>query len=514
MSNNIRVAFGGLFHETNTYVTEITGATTYETLVAYKGDEILKLAGSALGGPMDECKEQGWTFLPTAFLHMDNTFGMVTDEAYEQAKEDILSRLRPQLPVDVFYLAVHGAGVVQSTPDLEGDLARAVREVVGPETKIVSSTDLHGKVTETIAREYDYYTACKEYPHVDLYPCARDALRVGVKAKLGELKPVFHYEKLPIVIPPSTTKIDGAFGHIIREKCIAYEALDGVLNCSVMHGFPFQDTDFCGMYVLVTTNDNEELAKKIASELSQWIWDNRSQSQVFTPSVNEAIQQAREILDQKGRYIPMVAGTPTKHKPVIIADCGDNPGGGTTGDTTHLLSALIDAQLGKVAFMSIRDPETVDQAISAGVGSTIDVCLGGKMDYPRGGEPIRVQAYVKSISDGVETIRGAMVNGITFRLGPSVRLHIQGIDVIVQKGLGQGLDDVQGRAHGIIVEEYDVVCIKSSAHWRAFYGTVSDDLLLANSPGLSTTNVDVFEHTHLTYKVYPFDEGATYPIQA
>jgi microcystin degradation protein MlrC len=107
-----------------------------------------------------------------------------------------------------------------------------------------------------------------------------------------------------------------------------------------------------------------------------------------------------------------------------------------------------------------------------------------------------------------------MVNGMTFRLGPSVRLQIQGIDVIVQKGLGQGLDDVQGRAHGIIVEEFDVVCIKSSAHWRAFFSTVSDDLLLANSPGLTTTYVDVFEHTNLTYKVYPFDEGAIYPFQA
>ena len=113
-------------------------------------------------------------------------------------------------------------------------------------------------------------------------------------------------------------------------------------------------------------------------------------------------------------------------------------------------------------------------------------------------EPIRMQNYVKSISDGVETIRGAMVNGMTFRLGPSVRLQIQGVDVIVQKGLGQGLDDVQGRAHGIIVEEYDVVCIKSSAHWRAFYSTVSDDLLLADSPGLTTTHVEVFEHTNLT----------------
>jgi microcystin degradation protein MlrC len=57
-----------------------------------------------------------------------------------------------------------------------------------------------------------------------------------------------------------------------------------------------------------------------------------------------------------------------------------------------------------------------------------------------------------------------------------------------------------------------VVCIKSSAHWRAFYSTVSDDLLLADSPGLTTTHVEVFEHTNLTYKVYPFDADAAYPI--
>ncbi len=164
--------------------------------------------------------------------------------------------------------------------------------------------------------------------------------------------------------------------------------------------------------------------------------------------------------------------------------------------------------------MSIRDPHTVDQAIAAGVGATIEVRLGGEIDYPRGGEPIVGSAYVKSISDGIETVRGAMLHGVTFNLGPSVRLQMQGVDVIVQKGLGQGFDDVQGRAHGIIVEEYDVVSIKSSAHWRAFYCTVSDDLLLADSPGLTTTRVDAFEHSRLSYKVYPLHEDAVYPIPA
>lgn len=511
-SKKIRVAIGGLFHETNTYATELSGPTTLEDLVVYRKEELLELKGSAMGGAIDECLENDWEIVPTVFRHVNTTFGMVTDEAYGSVKHEIISILQDEEPIDVFYLMIHGAGVVLNTPDLEGDLAQSIRAAIGPNAKIVASTDLHGKVTDLIAKEYDFYTACKEYAHVDFNPCARDALSHGVKILLGEITPVFKYKKIPILLPPSTTMVEGAFGAQIKAKCLEYELNGEILNCSVMHGFPYQDTDYCGMYVMVTTNNNSELAETVSAELAQWIWDNREQSLNLPPSVEECVTEVFELIDKKGCYETLTPEKKSCHKPIIIADIGDNPGGGCTGDTTHLLHNLMKQKECKIAFFNIRDIETVDQAIASGVGSTIDVVLGGKLDKQRSGTPITCKAYVKSISDGIETIRGPMLNGMTLHLGPSVRLVIGKIDVIVQKGLGQAFDDVTGRAHGVIIEEYDIVCVKSSAHWRGFYKTVSDELFMADSPGLTTARVSVFEHDNLSYPIFPINDDAIYPI--
>ena len=504
----MRVAVGGIFHETNTYVTEFSGYTTLDTLTAYRGQEMLKLKNTAMGGALDECLAQDWELLLTSAYIVNKSFGLVTDEAYNAVKEDIITRLKQQLPVDIFYLIIHGAGTVANTSDLEGDLAASIREVIGPAAKIVASADLHGKVTDVMASQYDFFSACKEYPHTDLSACARDAMRQGADIFLGNVTPHFYYERIPLLLPPTANQEADTFTGIIREKCLAYEKDARVLNCSVMHGFPYQDTEYCGMYVMTTTNGNPELAKTISKELALWIWNNRVDSQANLPNVEETITQAKSILTARRNSEKM---TTLAHKPIVIADYADNPGGGATGDTTHLLAALLEASLGKVVMMSIRDPETVDKAVASGVGTFIDVKLGGKT-YPRGGAPINAKAYVKSISDGVETVRGPMFNGITFDLGASVRLQINNVDIIVQKGLCQAFDDVQGRAHGIIVEEYDVVCVKSMGHWRAFYSLISDDLLMADSPGVTSVQIKEFKHTQLTHPCFPLDEHSVYPI--
>ena len=349
-SKKIRVAIGGLFHETNTYATALTGPTTLDDLVVYRKEEMFKLIGTAMGGPIDECLENGWEIVPTVFRHVNNTFGMVTDEAYASVQEEIISILAQEEPIDIFYLMVHGAGVVLNTPDLEGELAKSIRQTIGPNAKIVSSTDLHGKVTDLIAQEYDFYTTCKEYAHIDFNPCARDALRQGVEIFLGQITPTFCYKKIPILLPPSTTMIEGAFGAQIKDRCLQHELNDEIINCSVMHGFPYQDTEYCGMYVLVTTNNNTELADSVSEELAQWIWNNREQGLKLPPSVKDTVAEVFALLDKRGYYESLSQEQKSNHKPIIIADIGDNPGGGCTGDTTHLLRELMAQKSCKIAF--------------------------------------------------------------------------------------------------------------------------------------------------------------------
>lgn len=514
-SKKLRVSCVGFFHETNTYLTEGMGETTLDTMRTFRGDEIKALRGTALGGAVDVCEEKGWELLPGLIYGPDSSFGLVNAQAWKDAKKEILATLEAHMPLDIVYLALHGAGVVDKTPDLEGDLAETVRGLVGKDTMIVWSGDLHGKITDKMVENMNFFSACKKYPHLDMNETARDAMYRAAAILAGESHPTPAYRKVPLMMPLANTEEEGTFGNRLKEKCIEIEKRTSVLNCSVMHGFPYQDTDFCGVYPMVTTENNPELAQELVDELSQWIWDHRKEAFYPLNDLDKTMSTVLAMLDRDGRY---ERKQPTKgdridHTPIIIGDPADNPGGGAGGGGTHLLKALMETKgLGKVAFISIHDPETAKAAVAAGVGATIDVNLGGKFE-PLAGEPIKTKAYVKSISDGNETVRGGTAYGIPYNFGPTVRLVISDtVDVIVISGLVQAYDDSQARPHGIAIQEYDVIGVKSGNHFRAFYENFTDKVLIVDVPGATSRDITLFEHTQLKGPIYPLDKNTTFRI--
>ena len=72
----------------------------------------------------------------------------------------------------------------------------------------------------------------------------------------------------------------------------------------------------------------------------------------------------------------------------IFADGSDNPGLGAPGDGTVALQAIINANCRGGVVGVLFDPETTAQAHAEGVGSTIQVRLGGKTD-DRHGSPVQ-----------------------------------------------------------------------------------------------------------------------------
>jgi microcystin degradation protein MlrC len=511
----LRVSYVGFFHETNTYLTEGMGETTLDKMRTFRGDQIKALKGTALGGPVDVCEEKGWELLPGVLFAADWGFGLVNAQAWKDAKKEMLDTLKTQLPMDIVYLCLHGAGVVDKTPDLEGDLAESVRALVGKDTMIVWSGDLHGKITDKMKDNMNFFSACKEYPHLDMNVCARDVMQRAAAILAGESHPTPAYRKVPLMMPVSNTEAEGTFGNNLKEKCIEIEKRPGVLNCSVMHGFPYQDTDFCGVYPMVTTENNPKLAQELVDELSQWIWDHRKESILPLNDLDKTMSSVLAMLDKDGRYErkPTTKGDRIDHTPIVIGDAADNPGGGAPGSGTYLLRAFLETKgLGKVAFISIHDPETAKAAVAAGAGATIDVSLGGKFDS-LAGEPIETKAYVKSISDGYEFVRGGTAYGIPYTLGPTVRLVIADtVDVIVISGLCQAYDDSQARPHGISIQEYDVIGVKSGNHFRAFYENFTDKLLIVDLPGATSRDISIFKHAQLKSPIYPLDANTTFDL--
>ena len=110
---------------------------------------------------------------------------------------------------------------------------------------------------------------------------------------------------------------------------------------------------------------------------------------------------------------------------MVLADLGDNPGGGTAADGTSILWGLMDLGAEGAVVSTIRDPDVVELAFEAGEGAEIETMLGGKTDE-RHGYPIPIKATVNRLSNGDFVYDGPMDRGVHDTLGRTAVLGVQG----------------------------------------------------------------------------------------
>ncbi len=322
-------------------------------------------------------------------------------------RDELLDRLAAAMPVDAVALELHGAGVVEGIDDLEGDLGTDVRRLVGPDVPIVAALDLHGNVTDEMVEAFDVFFGNQLYPHTDGRERGHEAVATVPLILAGTWAPVTHVEHLPMLLPPATTDPGGPAADM-NEVCRAIEGRPGVVDCTVFHGFPYVDVPHVGVHVLVTTHEDRPLAAACAGEVGAWIWENRERFHTESHSPDSAVQTARKLVAE---------GT----RPVVVNETCDNPGGGAPGDGTHLLRAMLDANLSDADLGFVADPELAAKAHRAGVGATIDVRLGGKHGDLHG-PPLELSCVVRTLTDG-RIVLQHMMKGVPIDLGPSARLR-------------------------------------------------------------------------------------------
>ena len=160
----------------------------------------------------------------------------------------------------------------------------------------------------------------------------------------------------------------------------------------IQAGFSRCDIAELGPTVVVTTNGQNLAGKRIAEELMDYCWQTRSVWSDPLVTIDQAVASA----------LAQPAGKP----PLVLGDYGDAPGGGSYGDSTRLLSALLLAGIRNGALAAIYDPTTARQALDPEVGATIDVAVGGHSDPSLMANPTRARAWACSasaIGGGVST---------------------------------------------------------------------------------------------------------------
>ena len=367
------------------------------------------------------------------------------------------------LPVDAVVLDLHGAAVAENVDDVEGDLCEAVRTLLGPDVTVVVTHDLHGHITDREAAAVDAMFGVHHYPHDDMYERGQEAVEALPRLVDGPWQPVIHIERLPMLLPTTTTY--QGVGADVLELCLRLEKQPGVLDVTFMHGFPYTDNQHVGAHVIVTTDNDEALARAIGRQAASEIWARRAEVLVDLPHPEEAIEMA---LAAEGQ-------------PIVINETSDNPGGGAPGDGTFLLRALIEARPENAVFCGLYDPVSVQHAIRAGVGATIEVTLGARTDELHG-DPLRCQAYIKAITDGTVTIEAPMGRGWTISVGPTALFLIEGIEVILYSVSQQTIDRTPLLLHGIDITQRKIVALKSSQHFRSGFQELAAAIVTTDRP--------------------------------
>jgi len=487
-----RIVTGQLSHETNTFSVIPADLQAFREREYSKGKEVLdnhRGTSDPLGGIIDAAEEFGFELLPTIAANAHPS-GPVTAEAFEEFASLILAGIREAQAggrLDGVLLALHGAMVVETFADGEGELLSRIRAEVGPSVPIVSSLDFHANMTHEMVANADVLVGYNTYPHIDTYERGFEAGKFLAQILDGELRPVSVLKKprlLPTVVAQRT-----AVGVFRKLFDCAYEIEDepGVVEVCCYGGFPYADIEPAGVGILVVTNDDPELAEEMASRLEQLAYELKDEMVADVLPPGEAIDKA---LDTKGR-------------PAVLVDVADNPGAGGSCDSTGILAALVDRKVSDAALF-LADREVVAAAFEAGVGAEIDVMLGGKRDTFHG-EPVPVTAYVKTLSDGDFVHKGPQFTGVAGHLGRTAVLVIDGLKVVVSEYRVQTLDPEVFRAVGVEPTDNKIVVVKSSVHYRAAFEPIAAEIIEVAAPGIANPDLSAYDFKNLRRPMFPLD---------
>ncbi|MGI8482689.1 MAG: M81 family metallopeptidase, partial [Thermomicrobiales bacterium] len=472
----------------NTFCPGFTEIDAFRKTQWETGDDIITInrgVGNELGGMIEAAERLGIALAPTLATTTQPS-ATVSRHAYETIRDELFARLTAAGPVDAICLAIHGAGSAEGIDDMEGTFLRELRELVGTEIPVVVALDLHGNTTDTMLEHADALFYCHQYPHIDSFDRGEEIIELAAKIVAGEVSPVMHLEKLPVAIPPSTTFSGPA--KVVNERCFEWEAKPGILDCNFTHGFPHTDVPVIVTSVLVTTNNDPELAKTAAKDIADFVLETIEEFRQALPNAEEAIAQA-------------LAAT---ELPVIVAEVSDNPGGGAPGSGTHLLRALLAANEPNTCFGFIWDPAVAAQAHAAGTGATISIKLGGFTDDLHGA-PIETTAYVKTLTDGRFHLTNPMGAGSLIDAGKMARLVIGNVDVLVATERSQTLDGEVFLLHGIDVRRSRIVALKSQQHFRGGFQDLAGTIIRTDPPGFTTSNLTNLPYTRITRPIWPLD---------
>lgn len=490
----MRIAIAHIGQETGSFTPAHTTIDTFRSFGLYEGDEILQKmrAIGPIGGFLAAAAEEQLSYTPLPVIQAwGGAHGPLTAETLLFLEERLVSGLQRILPVDGFFFSQHGAAAAENDPDVEGYLLAAARRVLGPQVPIVCPLDHHGNVTQRMMDRINGLVAHRTQPHLP-FDTGKLAAHQLFAILRGEIKPTIAWRKIPMLAHQEQFLTSHGPMKEWFDRARAYEALPGVVSVSPFPMQPWLDVPEGGWATVVITNNDQALAERLADEHAHMVWEMRDRFWVYESiPVEQAVRQA--VATERGL--------------VILSDTGDSVFGGAPGDSTQILRELLRQQVTQPVLLPIVDAEAVELAVTAGVGATLHLQLGGKLATAFH-QPVAVTAKVAAIGGG--RIEAEVVGMESFDMGRAVQLEAGTIKLVVSEheGIG-GNHPIVYRHFGIEPATAKMVVMKTASNFQ-YYTEMASTIIRVDTLGPTMSHLEQFDWQQVPRPIYPLDENVQF----
>jgi microcystin degradation protein MlrC len=372
-----------------------------------------------------------------------SSFSWNSREVWDYFTEKMISDLKEKGPFDGIHLALHGSMAVVGVPRPEAELARLVRQTVGNDAVITVTLDLHACVDAELvaANAANAVFSVKRFPHYDATLMGQRAADMMIRALQGTYVPAVAVRKPGIITPSFFQGTLRYPAREIMERARRWENRQKDVYVSVNFGFAYADVPDNGASVFVTTNNDQELADRIADDMNEFIWRHRKDF-VF-----------KEIFDVEKGVQRILEAVKDGKTPVVVADGCDRTGGATwitrelikRGASNFCIGTLTDKNL----FTDLKEKN-----LKAG-DRTGKIKAGGTTDKFSGDPVVLDDALVEFFDD----------RHLALLFGNNNR-------IVITPELRQITSPEWHASIGINFDELDIVVHKTRVHFfRGYYET-------------------------------------------
>jgi microcystin degradation protein MlrC len=416
--------------------------------------------------------------------------GIFLDDELAKMKTLLKQEISAAGKLDGLILNLHGALVSESDDHTDAQISEFAREILGPNVPIVITHDLHGNPSRRIVAASDALIGFRTYPHIDQGDTGRRAADL-MHELISHNRPLGTVlKKLNMIIPAETMGTSDQPLLQIRE--LADSLIDDeILDISLFPVQPWIDVSEVGFGITVVHSGNAERAYECAEIIRLALWKIHKEFQATLYSVEDAIDLA--IKGYQGKM-------------QVIAQSSDAPTGGSTGDDSRVVAALVNYGSDIPSACTVVDAPAVDKAYAQSVGDEISLSLGFTID-PRWGNPVTVQAKLINKGQAPVVLTGPAMTGQVVSIGRWVVLESANkVKILVSESGTTTFDPAGYEIAGIDLDECVIVHVRSPLLFKSGFAGRFGQAFSLDLDGPTTPNIKKLKFSKVPRPMIGLDE--------